>query len=315
MKTSGPCGERVFYHYDDGRLIIEGTGPMWDYELEIPDPELSSPFYDTPWAILPVYNVLVRRGVTRIGNGAFYRSADLNTVMLSDTLTEIGRYAFAKSALEHVWFPDSLQSIETHAFFDCGRLQHVLLPGNIRLGDNSFAQTGMASLKFRGKLISAGDLAFWNNVGLYEVKLPPCGDLGYGLFDSCGMTSVDLSESGLERLPDYMFCCCDRLRDVILPPRIRSLGKGSFMVTDLTELELPATVEEFCPDSVSGSERLKTIIILGSSAPRCADDSPFYQRDLKLAVLEDAEGFDVMPWSGQTIVRLTKTDVERMRLL
>lgn len=314
MKTRGQCGERVFYQYDNGRLIIEGTGPMWDFMLDMTEPGQCSPFDNTLWWPTPVLHVLVRSGVTRIGNGAFC-CMKLRTVMLPETVTEIGCLAFANSELKQIWLPDSLRFIESLAFYGCKSLQHVELPANIRLSSYSFAWTGLRQLQFRGKLASVGCMAFWLNFALTEVKLPPCGPLSYGLFECCGLTRADLSESGLETLPEYLFSFCSHLETVLLPPQMRSFGTGCFFSTGLTELVLPAKVEEFHPGDVMEIDKLRQIVFLGKKAPNCSGFSSFSQKDLNLVIREDAEGFDVMPWSGQATVRMTESDMERMKLL
>ena len=188
-----------------------------------------------------------------------------------------------------------------------------MLPDNVRLGDYSFARTGLRRLRFDGRLASAGNMAFWFNSMLTEVELPPCGDLGYGLFDSCGLLRADLSASGLEALPDYMFSSCEQLFDVTLPPCVRSLGTGSFVATGLRDLVLPASVEDFHPGDVIGSNDLRHIVFLGKKAPDCTVSSAFYQKDLELWIPEGAEGFDIMPWRGQPIVRMSEAELERMQ--
>ena len=259
-----------------------------------------------------VQSAVIFSGVTRIGNGAFCKTS-LQLAHLPDTLTEIGSWAFADTELEHVGLSSGIQSIGTHAFFRCACLQEVCLPENVSVGAYSFARTGMRRLSFCGRLASAGKMAFWDNPNLTKVKLPPCGSLGYGLFDSCcGLIKADLSESGLEYLPDYMFSCCGQLETVLLPPHVRSIGTGSFMDTGLTELLLPAAVEKFHPGDVIASTRLTRIVFLGSKAPDCTIYSSFQQKDLELVVNKDAEGFDVMPWSGQPIIRLTDSEIERL---
>ena len=311
METRGQCGERVFYQYDDGQLIIEGTGPMWDFVLDTTEPEFCSFFDNTQWWPMPVLHVLVRSGVTRIGNGAFC-CMNLRTVMLPETVTEIGCLAFAESELRQIRLPDSLRIIESLAFYRCKSLRHVELPANISLSTYSFAWTGLRQLQFRGKLASAGCMAFWFNSALTEVKLPPCGSLSYGLFESCGLTRADLSESGLETLPNDLLSFCGCLETVLLPPQVRSIGTGCFSGTGLTELVLPATVETFHPVDVMGSKKLRQIIFLGKKAPNCSEFSSFSQKDLELVIREDATGFDVMPWRAKRITRLPEAELKML---
>ena len=307
----GQCGHHVYYRYEDGSLDIEGTGPMWDFAPD-PDPEWFSPFYETPWWMLQVAHVVVHSGVTRIGNHAFHNVSELRSIWVPGTVTEIGTGAFAESGVVHVMLPNPPLHIGSHAFFGCANLEHLILPDNVRLGAFSFARTGLRWLQFDGRLASADDMAFGFNSLLTVVELPPGGALGNGLFDRCGLTQADLSKSGLETLPDNMFSGCERMYHVTLPPRVRSLGTGSFIDTDLRELVLPATVEEFHPGDVVGSDELRQIVFLGKKAPNCTEFSSFSQKDLELVIREDAEGFDVMPWRAKRITRLQEAELKKL---
>lgn len=308
MKGINLCGEHVSFRLDNGTLTISGNGPMWDFVPDERPSEQRTTSYGTPWRDAPVKIVVVEKGVTRIGNGAFSKSG-VESAVLPDTLSEIGDWAFAAcGALEEVQLPDSVRKIGTHAFIDCGRLREISLPDQVQVGAYAFARTGIRQLLFQGRLASAGNMAFWFNPELEEVKFPQCdGPLGFGLFDSCGLVCADLSESELQQLPDYMFCGCEQLRDIILPPKVRSLGSSAFVDTGLSTLVLPESVEEFHPGDVIASDRLERIVYLGKKAPECTIYTSFshsQKAKLVLVIREDAVGFDVPPWSSQPIERL-----------
>ena len=305
MKGIDLCGEHVSSRLDGGTLTISGDGPMWDFVPDERPSEQRTTAYNTPWREAPVKHVIVEKGVTRIGNGAF-SEAGVESAVLPDSLSEIGDWAFAAcGALEEIQLPDSVRKIGTHAFIDCSRLREISLPDCVQVGAYALARTGIQHLLFRGRLASAGNMAFWFNPELEEVKLPPCdGQLGFGLFDSCGLKRADLSESEMQQLPDYMFCGCVQLRDIILPPNVRSLGSSAFVDTGLSTLIFPETVEEFHPGDVIASDRLERIVFLGKKAPACTIYTSFSQKKLVLAIREDAVGFDVPPWSYQPIERL-----------
>ena len=304
MKT-GQCGEQVFFHMQAGTLTIFGSGPMWDYDPKTLLSEQFMTVYNVPWRDLPVHSVVIESGVTRIGEGAFCRTS-VQSAVLPETLSEIGDRAFSGSALQSIRFPDGVWSIGESAFCGCACLREVCLPDSVHIGAYGFACTGLERLTFRGQLALAGSTAFGMNSELTELKLPQSGFLGHDLFCSCGLRQADLSESGLQDLPASMFRSCKQLEKVILPPNLRTLGTASLTDTGLKELVLPETVRSFHPLDILNCDKLERIVFLGRKAPDCTPVWSFLQEELVLTIRQDAVGFDVPPWNGQPIERLSE---------
>ena len=85
VTETGSCGENLTYTlYDDGELVISGTGKMTDWE------DNSSPWYGKN-----IIKVTIGSGVTSIGNNAFYECASLTDITISDSVTDIGADAFS----------------------------------------------------------------------------------------------------------------------------------------------------------------------------------------------------------------------------
>ena len=82
-----------------------------------------------------VTTVVVKPGVTRIGNNAFAQFPKLAYISLPDGLLSIGDFAFAETAVEQLVIPSSVQEIGGSAFLWCDKLRTIYLGGNItRLG-------------------------------------------------------------------------------------------------------------------------------------------------------------------------------------
>ena len=83
--ASGTCGTNVSWYLDDaGTLTISGTGSMKDYS------ESSA----APWFAerLNIKQVVIKDGVTDIGNYAFYYCVNLQSVSIAGTVTSVGTY-------------------------------------------------------------------------------------------------------------------------------------------------------------------------------------------------------------------------------
>ncbi|MBR6420484.1 MAG: leucine-rich repeat domain-containing protein [Oscillospiraceae bacterium] len=79
------------------------------------------------------------KGLTAIAGTLFAETA-LTSVVIPDTVTEIGEYAFYRcTGLTSVRIPDSVKTIGSAAFFGCTGLHEVTLPDSVtEIGDTAF---------------------------------------------------------------------------------------------------------------------------------------------------------------------------------
>lgn len=101
IATSGSCGDNATWSLDSaGLLTISGTGAMtdWDYYTSVP-------WYDNKSSIK---TVLIKSGITSIGEYAFCLCDSLATVTIPDSVTRIGSYAFS------YWTSAQTINIETY---------------------------------------------------------------------------------------------------------------------------------------------------------------------------------------------------------
>lgn len=170
----GKCGDNVTYTLNyDGTLIISGEGPMYDYgENEEANNLLFPPYVDYNYDETDEYGgfsgdftikkVIIKDGVTRIGNYAFQACRNLEEVEIADTVTYIGvvafdfctslkhiripgsvkvleQEAFSESALETIEIGNGLERVELMAFLYCQNLKKIALPESVEyIGDCAF---------------------------------------------------------------------------------------------------------------------------------------------------------------------------------
>ncbi|MBE6976884.1 MAG: hypothetical protein E7439_06830, partial [Ruminococcaceae bacterium] len=85
--ASGKCGANLSWKFDElGTLTISGTGDMYDYE------SWGAPWYDH---YANIKSVIVKEGVTSIGEYAFDSCEKITSILIPGSVTKIGYGAFS----------------------------------------------------------------------------------------------------------------------------------------------------------------------------------------------------------------------------
>ena len=108
---NGSCGDNLTWKFtsSDRTLTISGTGNMTN-------------FVDNryvPWRSLgdEITKVVIKDGVTNIGDFAFFYCEDLTSVTIPNSVTSIGEWAFGYcSGLTSIEIPNSVTSIGNYIF-------------------------------------------------------------------------------------------------------------------------------------------------------------------------------------------------------
>ena len=115
------CGDFAFYDIDlsTGKLIISGSGAMWDYDGT----------NQAPWRqyATQITSVEISGGITSIGKNAFYgMSALTGAVNIPASVTLIDEYAFALcTGISELTLSEGLTNINNYAFYTCVALDKV----------------------------------------------------------------------------------------------------------------------------------------------------------------------------------------------
>ncbi len=143
-KASGTTGELTWTLSTDGTLTISGKGAMPDYTVTYPDDycRLCVVTVHNPWNYA-IISVVIKGGVTSIGNNAFSRHRELESVSIPNSVTSIGNNAFYLCGrLKSVTIPYSVISIEDAAFYGCSGLIEIFNNGIVpqTIHSNVFAE-------------------------------------------------------------------------------------------------------------------------------------------------------------------------------
>ena len=152
--------------------------------------------------------------------------AALTEVVIKDGVTEIGNQTFQGcTGLTNVTIPDSVQKIGAWAFYLCGGLKNVDIPANVEIGNSSFRQSGLEQVTVSGG--SVGQYAFHRNVSLKKIDIN-CETIGEEAFSGCDyLTDITLGEN-VKTLGDKAFYTCDALERVEIPSTVTDIGEKTF---------------------------------------------------------------------------------------
>ena len=258
--NSGTCGDNVTWRLsDDGVLTISGTGDMADFEWD-----------GTPWCSVSsqVKSVVIKDGVTSIGDCAFGGCISLTSVSIPDGVISIGFAAFEScSLLTGVTIPNSVTGIGDYAFGYCSSLISVTIPGSVTsIGEAAFAG-GSTSVN-----VSRENKNYCSvDGGLYDKQKTTIfhpGKIQNGAFRV---------PDGVNRIGDSAFFDCTSLTSVIIPKSVTSIGSLAFLgCIRLTNVTIPDGVTSIGDAAFAGSST--SVNVSRENKNYCSVDGGLYNK-------------------------------------
>ena len=228
------CGDNITWEYTDGTLTISGSGSMYNYE---------SSSYTLPWDKYKesIKNVIIKEGVTNIGNNALSNCIKLTSITLPSSLTHIGDYAFT----------------------GCSKLTNITLPYGLKtIGICAFAFCSLKNIDIPNSLISIGDLAF-DSCLFTSIDIPnSVTTIGHGAFEYNSIESINLPNN-IKTIEDQTFFCCTHLKNITIPESVTSIGKQAFYnCYGLKSVVIPNSVTSIGEHTFYGCDRLESVTSL-----------------------------------------------------
>ena len=177
------------------------------YKL-LSDGTVSVTGYGGTKTVLSVPDTLNGYTVTAIGDNAFEGNDTILSITLPDSVTSIGKYAFARSAVRTVKGAASLSKIGEGAFMNASALSKINLTGKLR---------------------TIGDSAFQGCIGLTGISIPNgTTTIGYRAFYGCEYLESVTFAATLKSLGKESFANCPRLTNVSLPSSLTNVAEDAF---------------------------------------------------------------------------------------
>ena len=146
----------------------------------------------------------------KIPEWMYYRNQSVSAVTIPEGTTEIGRFAFSRSALRTVTIPEDVTVIDYAAFYHCDNLDNVILPDTVNtVGAKAFTHTGWLDDFEENSMddfLISGDILVAYKGNLPEVVIP----------------------NGVRVIAEEAFRNHTELKKVHLPASVTDIGNDAF---------------------------------------------------------------------------------------
>ena len=212
---------------------------------------------------------------SKITESKFADSSNLENVEIPNSVTEIGRYAFAGcSSLKEIKIPNSITKIDDGVFESCSNLENVEIPNSVtEIGKGTFAGcSNLEEIKIPDSVTLIGDSAFVRCSKLKKIIIPQSVIKMEGsIFAGCSSLKEIIIPKSIKHIGENTFYKCEKLEKVIIPESVISIGNMAFSYCNsLREIEIPSSVTKFGIEIFKGCKNICIHCEKGSEAEKYA---------------------------------------------
>ena len=208
-----------------------------------------------------------------------------SSITIPESITCIGEYALAGCfQITEIRFPAHLTAIKSHAFYGCG-IREAIIPesvNNIETGAFYYCRD-LSIIKLPDGITEIAGSAFDGCRDLTEISIPDSvTKIGSDAFDSCRkLSSVSIPDS-VSSIGSNAFRLCEGLTNVILPDRITEIADNTFFgCSALRCITIPESVQRIGSSALGCCNALSVI--------KLHPDDPEMVRDYRsIRYLEEA---------------------------
>ena len=200
------------------------------------------------------------------------------SVTIPNSVTSIVTSAFEDcGSLTSVTIPKSVTSIGSFVFEDCSSLASMKVESGNPVYDsrnncNAIIETATNTLLYGcmntfvpSSVTSIREYAFWGHTGLTTITIPnSVTSIGHHAFFNCsGLSSVNIPES-LTEIGSSTFSGCSSLTSVTIPNSVTSIGGNAFQDCGLTSIIIPESVTSINRRAFEGCSNLTSVTLPNS---------------------------------------------------
>lgn len=218
----------------------------------------------------PKYTIVNDR---KIASQAFYQDSNLTEYTIDEGITEIGEFAFARSGLASVTIPEGVTRIGYGAFYHCDSLSDVTIPDTVTeielyAFDKTPWITSIQTSTYPYLIVGDGILIAYD--GSDSVVNIPDGvkQIGPAAFkEHMGITAVNIPDT-VQIIGEEAFMNCRNLKTVNGGKNLVKVKDRAFMNCPLSQVVIPASVQEIGLGAYALSNGTDTVVFEGSSLPQ-----------------------------------------------
>ena len=237
-----------------------------------------------------VHVLFTSEGLTEIRDSAFAGCSNLSSADFPAGLKRIGSFAYEFcERLHRITLPEGLESIGSDAFSLCGQLPEAILPeGLTYLGDDAFAFcNSLTRVSIPNSLTTIDTNPFTYCKNLREIRVstkhPVFAVIKYALYNTeehtlvCYPAGVNLRTYRIakdtEKIGDFAFYNCDKLKTLELPEGITEIGENAFdYCVSLRSVKLPESLTQIGNNAFGHCGSSSLLIYEGSYADEYCEE-------------------------------------------
>ena len=282
--ASGSVTDSMQWSLDsNGVLTVAGSGimPAFSYSYQ-------KYRYETPWADHKdaIRSVVIADGVENVSDFAFIHCSSVQTVQLSDTVREIGMYAFSRIGAKEIVLPESVEKINPSAFFCCENLSKITITNpacSIAQGEGTICNSYFSdmdedtgeivweSYRFGGTIFGAENSTAQKYAAKCHYAFRVIGSVPDPIAGSCGEQAEYLFDPDTEVLTvtgtgaitaEWKKQNIRTVKQVILSDGISNVPDSAFsQYAMLKEAVLPESITEIGYDAFRDCAQLEQIVL------------------------------------------------------
>jgi hypothetical protein len=227
------------------------TGQIWGSEGTFSNiPTLEKIEFADGLKVVPSYllnnldkaiEIVLPESVTIIGDYAFHNSK-IQSIHLPSSLESIKNSAFYGTDLRSITIPDTVVSVEGYAFCDAANLSEVTFSSNLKyIGEKAFNGTDLSSIELPASLESC-------NAESYSTTYRD------GPFANITTLTSVIFADGMVTIPQNVLSGAKRLTKIQIPDTVLGIGDYAFAFTNITSIDLPSNLETIGDGAFTGSQ-------------------------------------------------------------
>jgi hypothetical protein len=249
-----------------------------------------------------IKSVYLENQILFIGSFAFNNAINLTTVYLPDSLMSIGEYAFANTKLATMEIPKSVQTIGRASFYHIPRNATITVHPENRyykvrekfllnfsetilyqwLDQQRYSENGeWIDLKIPNDIETIHAYAFYENTRIRSLILPASlKDIGaYAFYGLYYLNLITFNDSPTT-IGEYAFAYNYQLTSITFGKNLVAIGNHSFLSSQVSEINLPATVQTIAGNAFASSGNLSKITIASANPYFSVSEGVLYNKAL-----------------------------------